>query len=143
MQIQQAPRHLCSELVSVVRMSGRRRLRALDGNLEEIGERSAVILVQRPLPNGMRVRVKGKGHELLGYVRSCTVDRVLGFFINIELQRQSRWSEKWFVPQHLLKVTASSDFSSGISLSQRLRFLRKSFRPLQDKFTHLRPAVLF
>jgi hypothetical protein len=101
------PHHLCSEIVSVVRLDGGRRLPALDGNLEEIGERTAVILVQNPIPNGMRVRIKTKGHELIGLVKSCTIDRLLGFFVDIELDPESLWSEKWFVPQHLFKLCPS------------------------------------
>src|SRR2546423_1569631 len=108
MQAQKTVRnHLCSELVSVVPLSGRSRRRVLDGNLEEIGERSALILVQNPLHNGERVRVTAKGHELIGRVKSCTIDRLLGFFVDIELDQDSLWSEKWFVPQHLFKLCPS------------------------------------
>jgi hypothetical protein len=99
-----ARQHLCSELVSVVRLAGRRCLKALDGNLEEIGEWSALILMQDAVPTGTKVRVMSKGHELRGSVKSCTIDRLLGFFIEVELELESRWSEKWFVPQHLFAL---------------------------------------
>ena len=99
--------HLCSELVSVARLSGSRSVQLLDGNLEEIGEWSALILIRKFLPPGTKVRVKGKVHELKGFVRSCTYDRVLGFFVDIGLDTESRWSEKWFVPQHLLSLCPS------------------------------------
>ena len=99
--------HLCSELVSVDLLSGRRSARHLDGNLEEIGEWSALILTEDAVPRGTKVRVKGKGHELTGFVRSCTFDRLLGFFIDIRLLTESRWSEKWFVPEHLLALCPS------------------------------------
>jgi len=82
-------------------------LEAIDGNLEEIGEWSALILVQDALPHGTKVRVKGKGHELMGFVKSCTFERLLGFFIDVELVPESRWSEKWFVPQHLFQLCPS------------------------------------
>src|ERR1700678_273296 len=91
--------HLCSELVSVARLSGRRSTPILEGNLEEIGEWSALILAQDPMPLGTKVCVKGKVHELKGFVRSCTFDRLLGFFIDIGLDAESRWTEKWFVPE--------------------------------------------
>jgi hypothetical protein len=58
--------HLCSELVTVARLSGRRSAQDLDGNLEEIGEWSALILTQDAVPPGTKVRVRGKGHELNG-----------------------------------------------------------------------------
>jgi len=96
--------HLCSEQVSIARLSGRRSAPDLDGNLEEIGEWSALILTQAPVLPGTKVRVRGKGHELKGFVRSCTFDRLLGFFIDIGLLTESRWTEKWFVPEHLLAL---------------------------------------
>jgi len=77
--------HLCSEQVSVALLSGRRSAQNLDGNLEEIGEWSALILTEDAVPRGTKVRVKGKAHELKGFVRSCKFDRLLGFFIDIAL----------------------------------------------------------
>jgi|ERR1700733_5479949 len=99
--------HLCSELVSVSLLSGGRPALVLDGNLEEIGEWSALILTQNALTPGTRVRVKGKARELKGFVRSCTFDRLLGFFVDIGLDAESRWCEKWFVPQHLFALCPS------------------------------------
>ena|ERR1700676_3124549 len=99
--------HLCSELVSVARLSGQRLLDAVDGNLEEIGEWSALILLQDAVPIGTRVRVKAKARDLKGIVRSCTFDQLLGFFIDIRLDAESRWSEKWFVPEHLFSLCPS------------------------------------
>jgi hypothetical protein len=99
--------HLCSELVSVAPLTGSRPTEALEGNLEEIGEWSALILTQNALPAGTKVRVKGKAHELKGFVRSCTFDRLLGFFVDIGLDAESRWSDKWFAPEHLLTLCPS------------------------------------
>jgi hypothetical protein len=100
-------KHLCSELVSVARLSGDRPTRMLDGNLEEIGESSALILLQDAVPIGTKVRVMGKAKELMGRVKSCTFDRVLGYFIEVGLDAQSRWSEKWFIPEHLFTLCPS------------------------------------
>lgn len=96
--------HLCSELVSVIRLSGRHTVQALVANLEEIGEWSALILAEAAVPLGTKVRVKGIAHELKGFVRSCTFDRRLGYFIEVALDAESRWSEKWFVPEHLFAL---------------------------------------
>jgi hypothetical protein len=99
--------HLCSELVSVARLSDRLSAQDLDGNLEEIGEWSALILTQDAVPRGTKVRVKGKAHELNGFVRSCTFDRLLGFFIDIGLNAESRWSANWYAPEHLFELCPS------------------------------------
>jgi len=96
--------HLCSELVSIARLSGGRSIHTLDGNLEEIGEWSALILTQEAVAAGTTILVKGKGQELKGRVKSCSFDGLLGFFVEMELAPESRWSEKWFTPEHLFAL---------------------------------------
>lgn len=116
-------KHLCSEQVSVARVSAGRSAQALEGNLEEIGEWSALILTQDAVPPGTKVRVKGKAHELKGFVRSCTFDRLLGFFIDIGLDAESRWSEKWFVPEHLFTLCPSMRYFTEKSSKVPQKFL--------------------
>src|ERR1700722_12018554 len=99
--------HLCSELVSLSRLSGSHPKQELNGNLEEIGEWSALVLTDDAVPTGTKVRVKGKAHELKGVVRTCKFDRLLGFFVDIGLDGESRWSEKWFAPEHLFTLCPS------------------------------------
>jgi hypothetical protein len=119
--------HLCSELVSVARLSGRRSVQLLEGNLEEIGEWSALILTQSSVPLGSKVRVRGESHELKGFVRSCTHDPLLGFFIDIGLDSESRWSEKWFVPGHLLNLCPSMRcFTEAVPKATEEFFLAKA-----------------
>jgi hypothetical protein len=100
-------RHLCSEQVSVARLTGSRSVQVVEGNLEEIGEWSALILTQNALSRGTKVRIWGKSHKIKGYVRSCKYDRMLGFFVDIGLDPGSRWSEKWFRPEHLFSLCPS------------------------------------
>jgi|SRR5580704_4009539 hypothetical protein len=119
--------HFCSELVTVAILSGRRSAQDLDGNLEEIGEWSALILTQDAVPPGTKVRVRGKAHELKGFVRSCTFDRLLGFFIDIALSAESRWSEKWFVPEHLFALCPSMRyFTESVPKVPEKTFLTKA-----------------
>jgi len=96
--------HLCSELVSLSELSDDPSVRAIDGNLEEIGEWSALILTENALSPGTKVLVTGKAHEMKGFVKSCTFDRLLGYFLEIGFDEESRWSEKWFAPEHLTKL---------------------------------------
>ena len=120
--------HLCSELVSVTPLSGGRSVEPLEGNLEEIGEWSALILTQAEVAPGTKIRVNGKAHSLHGFVRSCTFDRLLGFFVDIGLDEESRWSEKWFRPEHLLGLCPS------------MRYFTEGVPKVPEKFLLAKPA---
>ena len=74
------------------------------GNLEEIGERFAEILTDCAFPRSAAVSIVTKDHKLEGLVADCRRDRQLGFFVKVRLSSQSRWSESWFTPKHLLQL---------------------------------------
>lgn len=74
------------------------------GNLEEIGEWFAEVLTECAFPRDAVVRIVSKAHQLEGVVEKCTREQPLGFFVKIRLKPQSRWSERWFTPQHLLQL---------------------------------------
>jgi hypothetical protein len=97
-------RHMCSEVVSIACTGKAGPARPLCGNLEEIGEWSAVVLTDVPIPRRTRVAITCETHRLKGFVRSCTRDRVLGYFIEVRLDQDSQWSQKWFTPHHLLML---------------------------------------
>src|SRR5260370_20800823 len=105
--------NLCSELVSV----------AWDdtegcANLEEIGEWTALLLLEDPVPPGARTRIQCGQHQLSGYVETCTLEEPLGFFVEVRLDPDSRWSEEWFTPQHHLALRSEPDskvFHLGIA----------------------------
>jgi len=96
-------RHLCSELVFITR-ADRRGRQAMLGNLEEIGEWFAEILTECAFPRDAVVRIVSKAHHLEGIVETCTRQQPLGFFVKVRLKPQSRWSEHWFTPKHLLQL---------------------------------------
>jgi hypothetical protein len=98
--------HLCSELVSITNLSSS-SLKTLGGNLEEIGEWSALIVTEEAVPKGTKIRIKGQTNELEGSVRSCRFDGLLGYSVDIRLDAGSRWSEEWFRPEHLLTLCPS------------------------------------
>ena len=95
-------RHWCSELVAIVNVTRRGVAESVPGNLEEIGEHSALVLTERPFPAGSRVHMACRAHILRGITRSCEFHRELGYFVEIALAPASRWSRRWFSPQHLL-----------------------------------------
>jgi len=96
-------RHLCSELVFITR-ADRRGRQAMLGNLEEIGEWFAEVLTECAFPRDSVVRIVSKAHQLEGVVEKCTRQQPLGFFVKVRLTPQSRWSEGWFTPKHLLQL---------------------------------------
>ena len=96
-------RHLCSELVSMT-CAGPGGWYAIAGNLEEIAETSALVLAENRVRPGTKVRIRCETNQLKGVVKSCVHDE-LGYQVKVRLDPDSRWSERWFTPQHLLTLT--------------------------------------
>jgi hypothetical protein len=97
-------RYLCSELVSVVRVHKNGGSQFAAANLEEIGERTAVVLSDLPISIGSSVHIACRGHILKGVAKASESHPALGYFTKIELARTSRWSPKWFKPRHLVSM---------------------------------------
>ena len=98
--------YLCSELVLIAR-TGAAESQAVQGNLEAIGERSAMVLTEVPVKPGVEINIIANFHILRGYVERCSHDSPLGCYIEVRLNRESRWSEQRFRPQHLLALSAT------------------------------------
>jgi hypothetical protein len=97
-------RHLCSELVSIACGCGDGFYRAVSGNLEEIGENSALLLADAPIRSSLKVLITCEAYHLRGVVKSCTFERHLGFLVEVLLDPESAWSPMWFTPRHLLRA---------------------------------------
>lgn len=95
--------YLCSELV-VIATRHRGRDSQVIGNLEAIGEWSLVVLTQAPLRRGTEISIKTNSHVMNGIVERRTVEAQLGYYLEVRLKPESRWSERWFKPKHLLRV---------------------------------------
>ncbi len=112
--------HFCSELVTVAPLDGGGPA-AVPGNLEEIGEWNALVLTEAAVQRGATVRVSCETHELRGVVESCVSEEPLGYFVEVRLDPESRWSEQWFAPKHLLALCKPAPqvfhlvFASGYS----------------------------
>lgn len=102
------PRYLCSELVSILYEDRFGATRHLTGNLEMISSSKATVLAGRKLERGRPVTFCAKGRDLYGVVTSTSRDAVLGWFVEIELDRSSRWSGRLFVPEHFLALCVSA-----------------------------------
>ena len=95
-------RNWCSQLVSLTRVARGGRTKSMPGNLEEIGERSALVLTDSPIANETKVAIACSDHVLTGVTKSCTHDHTLGYFIEVQFTRASNWSPHWFLPRHLV-----------------------------------------
>ena len=109
-------RYLCSEPVFIARADRGGRQTML-GNLEEIGEWCAEVLTECAFPLNAAVRIVSKAHRLEGVVEACTRHQPLGFFVKVKLSPQSRWSERWFTPQHLLQLWSGTRASNQPKVS--------------------------
>ena len=97
-------RNWCSELVSLIRVNRTGTSESITGNLEEIAERSALVLTEYSVPLQSRVHIACRTHVLRGISKSCAYDPPLGYYVEIELAPASRWSPDWFSPRHLLTL---------------------------------------
>ena len=97
-------RYWCSQHVSIVCLDRDGWSHTVSGNLEEIDEGSAVVLAEAPVPIGKKVRVVCGGNQLNGSIAASVYDEVLGFFIEVQFDLDSQWSERRFKPRHLLMV---------------------------------------
>src|SRR4051812_30849845 len=100
-------RHLCSQIVSITEVDNL-KARPLPANLEEIGRSSVIVLTSGRVKRGTKVMIHCGNRALKGIARSCRFDPVLGFFVSIRLNWDSRWSPEWFLPEHLLFMFGAS-----------------------------------
>ena len=95
-------RNLCSELILI---EGD-RIQPTSGNLEEVGEGSFLLLADVDFQPGEAVTIRAKTHQFKGFVENSQFDKCLGYFVEVRLAPESRWSEAVFQPEHLLKSFA-------------------------------------
>lgn len=95
------PRMLCADLVDVVWKDPSGRSRRMMANLEDISLTGACIQLDKPIALQSAVRLTHPKGDFAGVVRYC-VYREIGYFIGIEFESGSRWSQTHYRPQHML-----------------------------------------
>ncbi|MGD1092071.1 MAG: PilZ domain-containing protein [Bryobacteraceae bacterium] len=95
------PRMLCADLVDVKWKDQTGRTRRGVANLEDISLSGACLQVDRPVALGTNFQISYPSGELVGKVKYC-VFREIGYFLGIEFEDGSRWSQRHYRPQHLL-----------------------------------------
>lgn len=94
-------RMLCADLVDIQWKDKAGRTKRAVANLEDISRTGACIQVDAPIPLQTQLRITYPKGKLEGKVRYC-VYREIGYFLGVEFQGDSRWSEGEFKPQHML-----------------------------------------
>lgn len=95
------PRLLCADMVELCWKDKGGRNRKSVANLEDIALSGACLQLDVPIPLKTPVRISHAKGELAGKVKYC-VFREIGYFLGIEFDEDSKWSQKHFKPQHML-----------------------------------------
>lgn len=95
------PRMLCADLVDVEWKDKGGKTRRTVANLEDISLSGACLQVDGPIPLLTTVQIAYPSGELSGRVKYC-IYREIGYFLGIEFDQGSRWSQQSYTPQHLL-----------------------------------------
>ena len=101
-------------MVSIAHKGKHGHLKSIVGNLEEIGERTLVVLTECLVPLGSWVRIRYRDQELSGVTESREFDGRLGFFVKVRLAPGSRWNLRRAWPDHLFTVKDVLAFGSQV-----------------------------
>ncbi|MEP7366165.1 MAG: hypothetical protein ABI972_23145 [Acidobacteriota bacterium] len=94
--------YLCSDLVTVQIAEPCGRQLRITANLEEIGPKCLSLLVDSAIVAGSQVTVETRGVILRGQARKAEHSQDLGWFIEVRLAPDSRWSRARYTPAHIL-----------------------------------------
>ena len=95
------PRLLCADLVDIRWKDEGGRTRRTVANLEDISLSGACLQVDLPIPLETNLRIGLRKGELQGRIRYC-VYREIGYFLGVQFEPGSKWSQRLFRPLHLL-----------------------------------------
>lgn len=93
-------RLLCADLVNVEWREAHGAIRKTVANLEDISQSGACLQVDDPIPLKATVRINHAGGELTGRIRYC-VYREIGYFLGVQFEPDSSWSQEDYTPRHL------------------------------------------
>jgi len=92
---------LCADLVDVRWKDKSGRARRGVANLEDISLSGACLQMDNQIPANTAVRVMYPRGEFSGTVKYCHF-REIGFYIGVQFEPGSRWSQRHYKPLHLL-----------------------------------------
>lgn len=92
---------LCADLVDIRWKDKNGRTRRAIANLEDISLSGACLQLDSPIPLDTPLWIGHARGELFGKIRYC-VYREIGYFLGIQFEPGSKWTQKTFRPMHLL-----------------------------------------
>ena len=96
-------RLMCADMVPVAWQDQSGKSRRSMGLLEDISESGACLQLDASVPLGAAIQWSSPTQEFSGRVRYC-VYREIGYFVGVEFNPASKWSEESYKPQHLLDL---------------------------------------
>jgi hypothetical protein len=97
------PRMLCADMVEVRWKERSGKQRQATALLEDISPLGACLQLDAPVPVGVEIGWDSPKQFFGGLVRYC-VYREIGYFVGVEFEKSTRWSERAYKPQHLLDL---------------------------------------
>ncbi len=94
---------LCADMVEVCWKDQSGSTCKATGLLEDISAAGACLQMETDVPLEAEIHWKSPHKAFTGHVRYC-VYREIGYFVGVEFEPESRWSEKAYRPQHLLDL---------------------------------------
>lgn len=113
MERRSEPRMLCADLVDARWRDKAGKSRRAVANLEDISLSGACIQLDEQIPLGTRMTITYPKGEYSGVVRYCQF-REIGYFVGLQFEPGSKWSQRAFKPLHLLdpRTLAGKDADS-------------------------------
>ena len=96
-------RMLCADVVEARWTDKDGQTRRANALLEDISPSGACLQFEMAVPTGVNLRWGGARQEFVGQVRYC-VYREIGYFVGVQFEAQSKWSEDVYKPLHLLDL---------------------------------------
>jgi hypothetical protein len=92
---------LCADMIEASWTETTGRSRRMTALLEDISPSGACLQFETSVPLGAKVHWHSHAQRFSGKVRYC-VYREIGYFVGVEFDERSKWSESAFKPKHLL-----------------------------------------
>jgi hypothetical protein len=108
---------LCSQLVGLKWTDAERGAQDCLSVLEDLSTSGACLRIEQPIPVKTRVRIAYGGGNLSGAVRYC-VFRSVGYFLGVQFDADTQWSDARFRPEHMTDVRDLLDRSIRRSRTQ-------------------------